>query len=424
MQGGKSEELIARVYPQLNKLFQRSVASLAQSRTPIGLLLLLQRPEGPTQGIERRKREFADPVVAEATLSFLNLNKTKLLSSFPTLLPQVQHDEFKPAFPSVGIHNEQELEKSFLKILPGMMSPGSFLPLFPALVDLPIVVVALEKVERSSGTLVGSSIDSIQKSTAPEMLLALMDEAYTGSTIEDRAEDSGSDDSSAIDVIDQLFLDLLKDENDGIAERHWTSPGITTALQAATSTPPSDRLKQALDMTPRFLDIYFDVALRDVNNCMFFLCEVRKRLLEFILAAFHRSPDFIALLKKPIIDRLGEAYDSTAKVALSRISDMRVQKRARDYLGLMNDPAICFSVLGPSGSQDLGPGMVNWTEGSSKIVSHVPFYILNEQEGPPFHDFSFSDVLPRRERHPKYTDYTFLGEDQNFVNSSERGGSM
>ncbi|KAK1280000.1 hypothetical protein QJS04_geneDACA018180 [Acorus gramineus] len=344
---GKSEELIARVYPQLNKLFQRSVASLSQSRTPIGLLLLLQRPEGPTQVIERGKR----------------------------------------------------LEKSFLKILPGMMSPGSFLPLFPALVDLPIVVVALEKVERSSGTLVGSSIDSIQKSTAPEMLLALMDEAYTGSTIEDRAEDSGSDDSSAIDVIDPLFLDLLKDENDGIAERHWSSPGITTALQAATSTPQSDRLKQALDMTPRFLDIYFDVALRDVNNSLIcalisllmsrnatifpdrkFSFEVRKRLLEFILAAFHRSPDFIALLKKPIIDRLGEAYDSTAKVALSRISDTRVQKRARDYLGLMNDPTICFSVLGPSGSQDLGPGMVNWSEGSSKMVSHVPFYILNEQE--------------------------------------------
>ena len=33
--------------------------------------------------------EFADPVVAEATLEFLNLNKRKLLTSFPTLLPQV-----------------------------------------------------------------------------------------------------------------------------------------------------------------------------------------------------------------------------------------------------------------------------------------------------------------------------------------------
>ncbi|KAL7214338.1 hypothetical protein ACSBR1_026700 [Camellia fascicularis] len=41
--------------------------------------------------------------------------------------------------------------------------------------------------------------------------------------------------------------------------------------------------------------------------------KVQKRLLEFILAAFHRSLDFVALLKKPIIDRLGEAYDSPCK---------------------------------------------------------------------------------------------------------------
>lgn len=34
-------------------------------------------------------REFADPVVAEATLEFLIINKKKLLTSFPNLLPQV-----------------------------------------------------------------------------------------------------------------------------------------------------------------------------------------------------------------------------------------------------------------------------------------------------------------------------------------------
>lgn len=44
-----------------------------------------------------------------------------------------------------------------------------------------------------------------------------MDEAYTGSTIEDGGADSESEDSSAIDVADPLFLELLKDENDGIA---------------------------------------------------------------------------------------------------------------------------------------------------------------------------------------------------------------
>ena len=50
-----------------------------------------------------------------------------------------------------------------------------------------------------------------------QMLLALMDEAYTGSAIEDSRGNSGSDDSSPLDLADPMFLDLLKDENDGIA---------------------------------------------------------------------------------------------------------------------------------------------------------------------------------------------------------------
>ena len=53
-----------------------------------------------------------------------------------------------------------------------------------------------------------------------------------------------------------------------IQERHWTSPGMAAALQAAINTPHSDRLKQALNMTPRILDLYFSIALRDVHNCM------------------------------------------------------------------------------------------------------------------------------------------------------------
>ncbi|KAL1174588.1 hypothetical protein V6Z11_A04G024500 [Gossypium hirsutum] len=48
-----------------------------------------------------------------------------------------------------------------------------------------------------------------------------------------------------------------------------------------------------------------------------YMYEVRRRLLEFMLAAFHRSPDLIPLLKKPIIDRLGNAYDSTEKTELA-----------------------------------------------------------------------------------------------------------
>lgn len=60
---------------------------------------------------------------------------------------------------------------------------------------------------------------------------------------------------------------------------------------------------------------------------------------------------------------------------------MRVWRRARDYLGLMNEPAICLSVLGPSNEHHQRPGAVNWSEGASKMIAHIPFYILNEHEG-------------------------------------------
>ncbi|XP_042514964.1 uncharacterized protein LOC122089367 isoform X2 [Macadamia integrifolia] len=91
---------------------------------------------------------------------------------------------------------------------------------------------------------------------------------------------------------------------------------MAAALQAAINTPQSEKLKQALNMTPRLLDMYFSIALRDVNNSLIcplipllmsristlfpdkvFAYEVQRRLLEFMRAAFQRSPDFIARLK-------------------------------------------------------------------------------------------------------------------------------
>lgn len=273
----KSDDLVARIYPSINKLFQRSVASVAQSPSSHGLLLLailqffldfgesvLHDADPSLRTFFRSclSRDFADPVIAEATIEFLILNKKKLQTSFPTVLPQ-----FFPLLLKLIAWNGEKLEKSFLKIFPALIAPGSFLPLFPAIADLPVLVVALEKVEKTSGTLVGNSIASIKNSTAPEMLLALMDEAYTGSTITVGEGDSESEDSSTIDVADPAFLDLLKDENDFITERHWTSPAIAAALQAATNGPRSDRLKQSLKIAPKLLDVYFAIALRDVNDC-------------------------------------------------------------------------------------------------------------------------------------------------------------
>ncbi|KAJ1272893.1 hypothetical protein BS78_06G237800 [Paspalum vaginatum] len=516
------DEMVARAFPVMSKLFQRCAAAPTQAVASTGVLLLtilqffldfgeavLHDADGSLKTFFRSclSREFADPIVAERTLEFLIANKTKILISFPTLIPQ-----FYPLLLKLIASNGERLEKKFSEVLPLMMSAGSFLPLFLSLMDLPMLVVALEKVERSSGTLIGSSIATIQKSAAPEMLLALMDEAYTGSAIEDPSGNSGSDDSGPLDLADPMFLDLLKDENDGIAAKHWISPTISSTLQAAVNSPQSDRLKQSLEMAPRFLSLYFTTALRDVNDSLLcalipvvmsryaamfpdkvFSFEVRKRLSDFILAAFQRSPGIIAVLKamnKPITDRLGEAHDnpaktelalhlcwaigehgaggidckdvarelfenlelllyenlatsrlglsqepgfdsmgassrkssqarllcfvvtaiaklatahsellprarvSLAKVARSRTSDRRVWQRACDYLGLLNEPAICLSVLGPSTAQGNGPGIVDWSEGGTKMVAHIPFYLLAEQKGPPFHDFSFADLLP------------------------------
>ncbi|RZC50815.1 hypothetical protein C5167_019244 [Papaver somniferum] len=521
-----SEDLIARVYTQTNKLFQRAVAaSLSQTRTSNGLLLLailqffLDFRESVLHDADASLRTFFRSCLSRK-LFVIKMLKHQTLRGCPKLAVVVLADSgglvVMYRWYSIVLPFTVKADcLEWTKIFPGVMSPGSFLPLFPSLVDLPILVVALEKVERSSGSLIGSSIASIQKSTAPEMLLALMDEAYTGSTIEDRGGDSGTENGNNIDVADSIFLDLLKDENDGLVERQWTSPGTAAALQVATNTPQSDRLRQALQLTPRILDIYFRIALRDVNKSLtcalvpllmtrnstifpdkVFAYEVRRRLLKFMLAAFQRSPEFIALLKKPIVDRLGEAYENPAKmelalqlcwaigehggggrshkdaarelfeslelllyenlsssrlglnqdftlgstnstfrkssqarllcfvvtaiaklatnhrellprahvslgkVARSRNADMRVWRRANDYLGLMKEPAICKSILGPPSGQERSPGTVNWSEGGSKMIAHIPFYILSEQESPPFHDFSFSDILPSKESEP------------------------
>ncbi|XP_028068454.1 uncharacterized protein LOC114271011 isoform X4 [Camellia sinensis] len=57
-----------------------------QSRQPEKLHLSLHQYQLLNKA--HKTRELLDPVVAEATLDFRNLNKRKLLTNFPTFLPQ------------------------------------------------------------------------------------------------------------------------------------------------------------------------------------------------------------------------------------------------------------------------------------------------------------------------------------------------
>ncbi|KAG0504112.1 hypothetical protein M758_12G160700 [Ceratodon purpureus] len=516
--GEQNGDLVGRVYPHLVKIFNRCTASSSSQKTSTGLLLLaiLQffldfgeavlhdaDPSLHTFFRSCLSRQYADATVAAATLKFLNQNKAKLMIAHPALLPQ-----YFPLLLKVVAWGSSTLDKAFTDLLPALMGVSSFLPLFPALLDLPTLVLALENLQASSGAAPGTTSGS-KKSPAPEALLALMDEAYTGSIISDMQGDAGTGgNGSARDETEALFADLLKDENEGLAERHWSFPGMAAALQALMGSSPSQRLQHALTLTPSLLSIYFTITLRDVNDSLLaallpivflrvdamlpdpkFTLQAQKLLLEFVLAAFQKSPHLVAVLKKPIMDKIGQPHNTTAKtelalqlcwavgehgggglgykdaarelfetlelllyenlassrmkgnskrkddsdfmgaavsqsrllcsvvtaiaklatchrelsprarVCLSKVArsqqvlDRSVWRRAHDFLGLMHEPAMCSSILGPPTGYPNRPGSVQWSEGGTKAVASIPFYILGEKEGPPFHDFTLSDII-------------------------------
>nr|XP_024363066.1 AP-5 complex subunit zeta-1-like [Physcomitrium patens] len=336
--GEQNDDLVGRVYPHLVKIFNRCSASLLSQKASTGLLLLAilqffldfgeivlhdSDPSLRTFFRSCLSRQYADATVAAATLKFLNQNKAKLVVAHPALLPQ-----YYPLLLKLVAWGSSKLDQAFTDLLPALTGPSSFLPLFPALLDLPTLVLALENIQSSSGAAPGTSSGS-KKSPAPEVLLALMDEAYTGSVI---ADSQGDDGAGAKDEPEAFFADLLKDENEGLAERHWSFPGMAAALQSLVGSSPSERLQHAMTLAPILLHIYFTIALRDVNDLWIVemllmpiyrfeiwmcLVQAQKLLLEFVLAAFQQSPHLVAVLKKPIMDRVGQLHTSTAKTELA-----------------------------------------------------------------------------------------------------------
>ncbi|KAL3684045.1 hypothetical protein R1sor_002067 [Riccia sorocarpa] len=517
----ESGELAARVYPHIVKVFQRFNSSGSAIRPTHGLTLLailqyfLDYGESVLHDSDPSllqffrsslSRLYADPAVAKATLEFLNHNKTKLLLFHPALLPQ-----FFPLLFKIIAWGDEKLDGEFMQLLPAMIGPSSFLALFSALLDLPTLVLALENLEKRAGTLISVTGAAARKDPAPEALLAFMDEAYTGGVGGGEAESGDEGESTSSDETDALFADRLKDENEGLTERHWAFPGMAAALQVAAGSTQSTRLKHSIQVAPTLLQIYFDVALRDVNDsltcallpllfgrveAMFpdkeFCSEARKKCIQFTLSAFKQSPHFIAVLKKPIMDRIGQTYTTVtkaelglqlcwavgeyggggsvhkdaareifesletflfenlsscskaaahrdtivrtpgamapgtpaqtrllcfvvtaitklatwhrelsprARVCLAKVArshqvvDKALWRRARDYLGLMREPAVCSSILGSSLGNRIHPTNLQWKEGETKAVANIPFYLLGEKEGPPFHDFSLSDAI-------------------------------
>ena len=64
-----------------------------------------------------------------------------------------------------------------------------------------------------------------------------------------------------------------------------------------------------------------------------------------------------------------------------QVLDKSAWRRAHDFLGLMHEPAMCSSILGPSNRYPNRPGTVHWSQGGTKAVASIPFYLLGEKEG-------------------------------------------
>ncbi|GBG92842.1 hypothetical protein CBR_g57499 [Chara braunii] len=226
-----------------------------------------------------------------------------------------------------------ELDSAFEELLPRLLVPSSFIPLFHAILDLPALVLALEDFERGSGYRPGMAPAGTVKSPAPEALLALMDVAYTGSISADDGSGAGNVTAAgSLEARSAFFTELLRDENEGLVEQHWSHPGMAIGLKAAASHSKSGRLKHACDVAPSLLMIYFQTAIQHVSQALLcallpmifarivtlfpdesFRSKVHHLCIDTVLTVFGRMPELICVLRKPIINAIGQPYTSAAK---------------------------------------------------------------------------------------------------------------
>eukprot|EP00897_Mesotaenium_endlicherianum_P009555 jgi/Mesen1/8628/ME000050S08040 len=233
-------------------------------------------------------------------------------------------------------------EDAFVRLMPALIGPSSFLPLFPSLLDLPALMLALEDLEKTAGALPGAAPSAAPRAPSPQDLFALMDAGFIGGAAAGGgASGTDSEDESAAwesgrNGLRALYRELLKDENEGLAQGHWSKPGLQTALSAAAGAQASPQVKRTLRIVPRLLAVYFQVALRDVSDVELmgllpavferidrvfsetvYQQQVQKICVQAVLAAICRSPHIVAVLKKPIIKVIGQPFGTPAKAELA-----------------------------------------------------------------------------------------------------------
>ena len=171
---------------------------------------------------------FSDPMIVFDTLQFCVDNKQKLLSEtavFSTYFPQIlKLCAWHPAL----------FRPELLQLLPALVGPLTYGELFHALLDLPLVTLALER------KVTGCSISS----------------GHSGAT-----PDGGGFEEGSTRV---LYNYLLRNES-GVNINFWASSTTRPLLNAFCDIQPSARIRSICEVTPLCLSLYFEILISYSN---------------------------------------------------------------------------------------------------------------------------------------------------------------
>lgn len=230
-------------------------------------------------------QNFVDPIISFETVWFCLRFKEEILVN-SNIFSQHFHSLLR-----IAAWHSFEFKEEFKQLIPTFIGPSTYLEIFHAILDLPLLSAALERMEP----------DTPNKDSRPGLSMS----------------SSGGY---------HLLFNLILRKESGVIINFWDSSNTLNMLKSFLNdvylTP---RIRNICKNVPDYLEMYFEVILNYSDNqsieqllpAMFeridqlfpfkpYEIAVRKLLVNKILACFERCPHLIVTYQKLIIDFLGD----------------------------------------------------------------------------------------------------------------------
>jgi AP-5 complex subunit zeta-1 len=246
---------------------------------------------------------FMDPIIALETLWFCLRLKAPLVQH-TNVLTLYFHSLLKAA-----AWHPVETIFEFNELIPTFASPTTYLELFHALLDLPLLTATLEKLEleRDTRTMPQGGSSSMSSNSVREMMS---------------------------DKYGVLFHLLLRKES-GVVINFWdSSQTLSLVKDFCRDVEVTPRIRALADTVPQFLETFFKVVIEYADENMLlnllpvvfervdqlfpfkdFETRVRTVLVRNVLAIFQKFPHFIVHLKTLILEVIRDSH-TTAREEL------------------------------------------------------------------------------------------------------------